>query len=102
MHFYDLNHSSLRLVHVIQVANTRPEESNYSGPSMAFNSCFSPGLLAGDHEYTAVPPPVAHHQNIIARLCGFRNHFHQYVKVSTPMSGLHIALDHLRHLPWNG
>ncbi len=44
---------------------------------------------------------VAHHQNVVARLCGFHHHVHQRVEIRAPMRRLHAGIRHFRDLPRN-
>ena len=49
----------------------------------------------------AAEAAVAHHQNVIARLCGFHHHVHQRVEIRAPVRRLHAGIRHFRHLPRN-
>ncbi len=49
----------------------------------------------------AAKTAVAHHQNVVARLCGFHHHVHQRVEIRAPVRRLHTGISHFRYLPWN-
>ena len=50
-----------------------------------------------------MPPEtaVAHHQNVIARLCGFHHHVHQRVEYPRSNAPAARRYRHFRHLPRN-